>query len=177
MLKIFLPHSDPKSNSKKLAQSIQTAIIEPAMQLAHKLHLSVDRFTVEWTQLMRTKIEERSSIQTDYNRYECMDLLRPGKLLKFPSQVQREGGREYITYLFDISPGLVFESVKADNFGEPKVLKKARILVAVTKEEQGPYLPPKLHPSENASVLGWLEEKLYPQKERGGVRGWTAFYG
>ena len=87
----------------------------------------------------------------------------PGKVLKFPVP------KGILTYIFDLSPELVFRAVKTDSFGEPRVLKRARILVAVTKEEHGPYTGPAPLPREPPTFLGLLDETIH-SKQTGYVK-------
>lgn len=151
MLLIFLPRSDMHA----LAPSVHNAIVEPALTLAHKLHVSVDKYSLSWTSLAGTRLEERSSDPRDYTAFECVDILRSGKVMK-PQAVAAAGG---ITYMLDLMPTLVFEKVKADAFSDPRVLNKGRVLVAAMKEGEGPYVSPR--PDAGAPTLvTWLFEKV-----------------
>ena len=162
MLFLFLPHSD----KREILSSLKSAIIEPALSLAHKFHLSVDRFTVSWTPVNRTPPEHRSFNPADYSKFECVNLLQQGKVLKFPAATQGTAGRGHIVHLFDVSPGLVLEVVKGNTLAEPKGLNLPRILVAFTKEGQAPFRAPKMQPGEEATVLGWLEKRVFSKQER-----------
>lgn len=89
-----------------------------------------------------------------------------GKVLNFPVQ---EG---ILTYLFDVSPELVFEEAKTASFGEPRVLKRGRVLVAKTKEERGPYTGPSPRPREPPTLLALLNEAVHGrQASNVGKRG------
>lgn len=127
---MFLPNSDPK----KLAALVYQAIIEPALLLADKLHLSVDRFSILRTQFSALRPEERSKIPKHYGSCECIDILQSGKILK----PQAIAAAESITYMFDLYPLLGFEAVKVDAYAKLKVLSKFRILVAARNKGDGP---------------------------------------
>ena len=75
-------------------------------------------------------------------------------------------GRGKITYLFDLCPALVLETVKKEFFAEPKVLVKPRILVAATKEDKGPFVVPRPVKGEPVTLLGYVEETLYSKRSR-----------
>jgi hypothetical protein len=151
MLLIFLPRSD----LHKLAPSVYSAIIEPALLLAHKLQLSVDKFSLSWTPFAGTMLEERSIDPSDYSTFECVDILRSGKVMK--SQEVAAAGT--ITYMLDLTPALIFEAVKADAYSDPRVLNRGRILVAATKEGDGPFVSPRKDSGE-PTLVAWLFEKL-----------------
>ncbi|KAF4636896.1 hypothetical protein G7Y89_g1185 [Cudoniella acicularis] len=153
MLAIFVPEAD----KKVLGASVKTTIIEPALNLAHKLHLSVNKFSLEWSHFMRTRPEERPLDPKYFLPFECVDLARSGKVLK-PQAFENSGP---ITYLFDLSPALVFEAVKADSFAEPKVLKRQRILVVASKEGQSRFIVPRVEFVECPTLVGWLLYKLH----------------
>ena len=148
MLSLFLPRSDISG----FTRLVQSTIIEPALQLAHKMHLSVHDFSLRYTTYHSTKSEERHPLRQEWSQFECVSLSPPGK-------VQRHPVADVIfTYLFDLSPELVFRAVKADSFAEPRVLKRGRILVAVTPEEHGPYAGPLSRLKESPTLLGFMAE-------------------
>jgi hypothetical protein len=60
----------------------------------------------------------------------------------------------------------MLEVAKGDAFAEPKELKPPRILVAVTKEGQGPFQAPKMPPGKEATLLGWLEKRVLSKHMR-----------
>lgn len=139
----------------ELAPSVHSAIIEPALSLAHKLHVSIDKYSLSWTSFAGTRLEERSSDPRDYIAFECVDILRLGKLMK--TQAVAAAGR--MAYMLDLTPALVLEIVKADAFADPRVLNKSRILVAAMKEGEDPFAPPRTGAGE-ATVVAWLLEKV-----------------
>lgn len=151
MLKLFLPRSDYSG----LFHSVQSTMIEPALQLAHKMHLSVNEFSLRYTPYHRTKAEDRRPLPLESSPFDCVTLSPLGRVLKFPIS---EG---ILTYLFDLSPELVFRAVKADSFAEPRVLKRARVLVALTKEEHGPYTGSSSRSREPPTFLGLVDEIIH----------------
>jgi hypothetical protein len=148
MLSLFLPRSDISG----FTRLVQSTIIEPALQLAHKMHLSVHEFSLRYTSYHSTKLEERHPLRQEWSQFECVSLSPPGKVQRHPI------ADVIFTYLFDLSPELVFRAVKADSFAEPRVLKRGRILVAVTPEEHGPYAGPLSRPKESPTLLGFMAE-------------------
>ncbi len=151
ILLLFLPRSD----MQKLGPSVDSAIIEPALTLAHKLHLSVDKFSLNWTPFTGVRPEERSIDPRDYTSFECVNILQSGKVMK--SQAVAEA--RTITYMLDLTPALIFEAVKANAFADPRVLNRGRILVAATKEGNSQRFPSP-DDSEEPTVVAWLFEKM-----------------
>jgi hypothetical protein len=64
-----------------------------------------------------------------------------------------------VTYMLDLTPALIFEAVKANAFADPRVLNRARILVAATKEGNGQLVSLR-NDSEEPTVVAWLFEKV-----------------
>lgn len=154
MLMIFLPNL-PIREQAKIYSSIRNIIIEPALCLAHKLHLSVDKFSLVWTDYSNTRPEFRKSTPALFKDFECMDLLKSKKLK--PQDLEAAGT---ITYIVDLSPELRLEAVKADVYAEPKTLCKPRVLVVAMKKGKGSYMGPELESGEVVTLMGWLVDKL-----------------
>jgi hypothetical protein len=161
MLSVFL--LDRRSDLKNFRCSVQDTIIEPALKLAHKMHLSVDRFTVQYTNLAKGNLGTRRRLPSESSPFECTKLSPLGnKKLIFPVQ---EG---IITYLFDLSPALIYEEAQTVAFREPRVLKQGRILVTVAKEEPAPSTEARQR--EPCTLLGLLNEIVYPKSTSHAVR-------
>jgi hypothetical protein len=153
ILLVFLPRSD----MHKLERSVESIIIEPALALAHKLQLSVDKFSLSWTSFAGPGPEEQSIDFVDsknYTNFECVNIMQSGKVMK-PQAVAAAGT---ITYMLDLTPALIFEEVKESAFADPRVLNRGRILVAATKED-GQLVPPR-NDSEEPTIVAWLFEKM-----------------
>jgi hypothetical protein len=148
MLALFLPRSD----LRKLSVAVQNTIIEPALQLAHKMHLSINEFSMVYTNWHGTKKGKRVPLPRDKSPFECVTISPPWKVLKFPVPEGR------VTYLFDLSPELVFKAVKTNSFAESRVLKRAKVLVAVTEDRETMYDAASLPPRELPTLLGWMHE-------------------
>jgi hypothetical protein len=157
----------PGADKTTLTISIQEYIIEPSMILAHKMHISVDKFSFEWSPLQRTRPEKRFVTPRDFEGFEAVDIT--GRTLKFSAAAEELG---YITYLFDLCPKLVYEPVKGDSYKEPQVLKKSRILVFATTQEDGPYSIPKPTLGRQMTLIGWLDEIVHPKR----ATGWKSIF-
>jgi hypothetical protein len=160
MLHIFVPRLNTEHYATVFWPSIRTIIIEPALDLAHKLHLSVDKFNVEWTDFSRTPPRDRKMAPELFQPFDSMDLLKSKKLK--PQDLEAAG---LVTYIMDLTPQLSFQVVKADALAEAKVLCKARVLVAATKKGKGPFMPPELEDGQVATLLGWLADRLRRERK------------
>lgn len=159
MLHIFVPHAD----KEKLQASLQASIIERAIELAHKIQLSVDRFEVCWTIYAEGYTTHGGHSMPEPHHFECINLLAGGKALKFPLDKQI-AEKEHTTYIFDICPGLHCWTIKADKYSEPRVLKKSKILVAVKNPNKGlSQLIP--HSNPDMTLLGAIHSQLYPEQQ------------
>ncbi|KAF8862454.1 hypothetical protein BDZ45DRAFT_203481 [Acephala macrosclerotiorum] len=149
LIRIFIPRID----ENELFESLK-GIVEPATTLAHKFHVSIDKFDVEWTNLSPKNVGG-----CDVTLYDCQNLLPPGRILKFPADQGK-----HIVYITDVCPGLSHHVVKADGYDEPQVLKKPKILVAATRWEDGAYTNPSTEDGEHATLLAWLDENRPKEK-------------
>jgi len=152
MLQILVPGASPQ----ELSISIRKTIIEPSLNLAHKMQLSTNRIFLDWTPLQNLDYSNRRTQPFEYSLYENVNLLAHGKTLKFPDH-QIAPARDDIKYIFDIFPALVYQKVKADAYAEPKVLKKAKVLVAVV--EEGKEWQRSGTEGAEGTLLGWLNER------------------
>jgi hypothetical protein len=161
MLGIFVPRAD----MEKFQSSIQAQIINPAVGLAHKLHLSTDLYKVRWTRYAEAHSGEELRSMSDPEQYECENHADDGRIIKFPADQQRSG-REYVTYILDIFPGLYCYNVKSDGYSEPKVLKRPKILAAMPALDKPPFQlwTPA---GEEATLLGSMSKQLQQKREVG----------
>jgi len=119
---------DPHAQAIELRSSIQKKIIEPATDLADKLHLSVDRFYLEYSAWTAVPQQEKEPI--DCSRFDCLDIMT-NKSIKVPNEQSKM--RSDLIYLLDVAPGLFCETYKGDVPSPVKTLKSSRILVFVRK--------------------------------------------
>lgn len=138
-------------------------IIEPACRLAHNLHLSVDLFTLPWTPYARMRPGYRARAPPNFRQFECTDMLAQGKVLKCP-RGQKTSPEENIDYILDIFPGLCCQKVKCDVLSDVKVLRKPKVLVAVTGREQSSSLL-GIPVAEDGILLGVMYDQV--SKDRG----------
>lgn len=143
LLLIFLP----ESQSSESLRSIKHDIIDPAIDLAQRLQLSVDRYDVKWSGFKKGHF--------DITRYECQNILGNGEALKFPAAQSRRN-----TYIMDVCPGLYHQELKADGYGELQVLKKPKILVASQDAKEPDFKFKAKHRGRAVTLLGCLDEKL-----------------
>jgi hypothetical protein len=65
----------PSSDKRELYPLVRNSIPEPALSLAHKMHLSVDRFSIEWSPIRESKLEQHNTFGKDFNDFEFVNLL------------------------------------------------------------------------------------------------------
>jgi hypothetical protein len=162
MLHIFIPRAE----RKEIHSSIQASIVERAVELAHRLQLSVDKFEVKWTPYSNGYSTHDGHSMLDAHQFDCVNLLAGGKIIKFPAG-EATFQMECITYILDICPGLYCRSVKLDGYSEPKVLKKPKVLVAMAKLNEPSFQtrPPN---EANVTLLGSIYNQLQPKQWRTG---------
>ena len=117
--------------NEKCFESLQRNIIEPAVNLAHQLHLSMDRFRVQWSNRQQVSPSERSRGPSILEKYDCCNVLANGKPVRLDGKDRLS--EEGVVYLFDIVPGFYCQSFREDTASDLKVLRKPKVLVAVGK--------------------------------------------
>ena len=140
--------------NEKGFDSLQRNIVEPSVNLAHQLHLSTDRFRVQWNDEQPALPSERSRDPSILEKYDCCNVLANGKTVRLDKE--RLGG-EGVTYLFDIVPGFYCQSFKGDAVSELKVLKKPKALVAVGKPGRRESVPLA---GKGGTIMGSLYDRL-----------------
>lgn len=140
--------------NEKCFDSLQRNIIEPSANLAHQLHLSTDRFRVQWSNGQQAAPSDRSRGPSILEKYDCCNVLANGKPVRLDKE--RLSG-EGVTYLFDIVPGFYCQSFKEDTVSELKVLKKPKVLVAVGKPGRRESVPLA---GKSGTILGSIYDKL-----------------
>ncbi|KAL2060169.1 hypothetical protein VTL71DRAFT_9564 [Oculimacula yallundae] len=148
----------PGTDGNVFLRVIRDTIVEPAALLAQKMFLSVDLFTLEWTPRYDRGSPGNTAMQPiEFGEVDFSDFAKNGKLVNTISQ------RDKMDYLFDISPALVMTAARGIEWGERKVLKKAKVLGryiengALAKNEQQVPLPSL----EGETMLGWLDRQCY----------------
>ena len=141
-------------NEKDL-ESLQRNIIEPSVDLAHQLHLSMDRFRVQWGTGPQATILERSRGPSILEKYDCSNVLSNGKPVRLEGKERISG--DGVKYIFDIVPGFYCQSFKDDTVSELKVLKKPKVLVAVAKPGRSASIPLA---GKGGTILGSVYNRL-----------------
>jgi len=149
---------DPALLDKKCRHLLQRNIIEPAVKLAHQINLSTDRFFVQFSSCAHTVSNEKAQDPSIVEFFDCINVLANGKPVKFDSRHPTEA-RGSITYLLDVLPAFYCQSIKGDTISEPKVLKRPKVLIAVTKPGRERYQGGS-RARESNTLLGGIYAKL-----------------
>ncbi|OTA05700.1 hypothetical-protein [Trichoderma parareesei] len=110
----------PYLTAAELQGSLRTNIIDPAIELAHRLQLSPDIYTLKWP--ARTA---RSKLDT----YECINLASNGETIGSDKASKPSEALKNASYLFDIAPGLFVETVSGAKKSAVKVVCRPKVLV------------------------------------------------
>jgi hypothetical protein len=81
---------------------------------------------LEYKALHETEMEDKGPLSPKPNPFKFVMLSTSGKSLRFPVS------KEILTYMFNLSHRLIFKAVEADSHEKPRILKRARVLVAIT---------------------------------------------
>ena len=146
--------------NEKCFDSLQRNIIEPTVNLAHQLHVSKDRFRVQWSEDLHATPSEKSQGPSILEKYDCCNVLTNGKSVRLDGK-ERVGG-EGVTYLFDIVPGFYCQTFKEDLASNLKVLKKPKVLVAVGKPGRKDVVPLA---GKGGTILASLYDMLHSGKK------------
>ncbi|KAL7812370.1 hypothetical protein V8C44DRAFT_69539 [Trichoderma aethiopicum] len=110
----------PYLTAAELQGSLRTNILDPAADLAHRLQLSPDIYTLKWP--ARTA---RSKLDT----YECINLASNGETIDSGKASKPSEALKNASYLFDIAPGLFVETVSGAKKSAVKVVCRPKVLV------------------------------------------------
>ncbi|KAK6446504.1 hypothetical protein FP744_10002754 [Trichoderma asperellum] len=110
----------PYLTATELQNSLRTSIIDPAVDLAHRLQLSPNIFSLRWP--ARTA---RSKLDT----YECINLADRGAIMKSDENGKSSDALRNASYLFDIAPGLFVETVSGAKKSAVKIVCKPTVMV------------------------------------------------
>jgi hypothetical protein len=142
--------------SRKFISSLEQAIVAPALHLAHKLHLSVDKYSFEWSHLRKASGQQFTKIPSTCSEFECKDVQKSGKVLTAAS-MSKMGD---IVYLLDVAPALALERAKPDGFAEPKIIMKPKILVSAIQEGEITLVPAEIEEGKHATLVNWMLDSL-----------------
>jgi hypothetical protein len=131
----------------QLEKIVREKVVDPAMNLAHKLHLSAKKYSLVWP----AATEGGQVAAQDLSNYKCLDL-KDGSVALVPAVsgahasrggVGRSGGQgaaqHKFKYLFDVAPEL-----RVDDFSgqetESRLIAKGTVVVAKKVEEAETFL-------------------------------------
>ncbi|QYT00632.1 hypothetical protein H0G86_007711 [Trichoderma simmonsii] len=110
----------PYLTAAELQSSLRTNIIDPAVDLAHRLQLSPNIFTLRWpARTARTKLDT----------YECINLANDGAVLSSGDAGKPSDALKNASYLFDVAPGLFVETVGGAKKSAAKIICRPTVLV------------------------------------------------
>jgi hypothetical protein len=116
LLTVVLPYL----TAAELQNSLRTSIIDPAVDLAHRLQLSPNIFSLKWP--ARTA---RSKLDT----YECINLANSGAIMNSDEAGKSSEAFKNASYLFDVVPGLFVETVAGAKKSVVKTVCRPMVLV------------------------------------------------
>ncbi|KAL7930999.1 hypothetical protein V8C35DRAFT_122547 [Trichoderma chlorosporum] len=110
----------PYFTAAELQGSLRTNVIDPAVDLAHRLQLSPNIFTFRWpARTARTKLET----------YDCINLANDGALISSGEPGKPSEALKNASYLFDVAPGLFVETVGGAKKSAAKIVCRPTVLV------------------------------------------------
>ncbi|KAL6871838.1 hypothetical protein J3F83DRAFT_772538 [Trichoderma novae-zelandiae] len=110
----------PYLTAAELQGSLRTNIIDPAVDLAHRIQLSPNIYTLKWpARTARTKLDT----------YECINLANNGETIDSGKAGKPSEALKNASYLFDIAPGLFVETVGGAKKSAVKVVCRPKVLV------------------------------------------------
>ncbi|KAM0456030.1 hypothetical protein ACHAPV_007580 [Trichoderma viride] len=110
----------PYFTAAELQNSLRTSIINPAVDLAHRLQLSPNLFSLRWpARTARSKLDA----------YECINLADRGAIMNSSENGKSTEALKNASYLFDIAPGLFVETVSGAKKSTAKAICKPTVLV------------------------------------------------
>ncbi|KAG6007350.1 hypothetical protein E4U21_006054 [Claviceps maximensis] len=110
----------PKIPPSELQNSLRKTIIQPAADLAHSLHTSINVFWLKWP------------LKTASSRlevYECTNLADGGRVMDLSGTSPESNTRRHAKYLFDIAPGLFVERIEGGKKMALKSICRPKVLI------------------------------------------------
>lgn len=129
----------PKASSSDLQGSLRRTIVEPAADLAHRLHLAASVYSLKWP---------ARGAWSRLEVYECLNLATNGQVVDLTGTTPNSPARRKVSYLFDVAPGLFVERVDGGKKMNLKAICKPTVLVYGGEGEV----------SRTATVMRWLWE-------------------
>lgn len=166
MLRVLATDTD-----ENLAKSFFENIAKPACQLARKMHLCFDEYTLEWSTYHDKQLldpaaifEKEAGVKEKFASYEFVDLDTRKTLRERPRG--EDGEPLKVRWVFDLKPKLVFRKLRADSWAEGKTLTRPAVLVSLDdqKRRRMTAAPAKKGGQEPVTVLGALADWLHREK-------------
>jgi hypothetical protein len=160
ILQVFITST---ANTEDIIDGLYENVIKRAYTLSLKMHLSVDEYTIQWSDFHDSQPNANIVIK-DLDDFELLDLQRGRTVTVRPPSVR-------IQWLFDVTPNLSVRKVLPNSYGKPKLLIKPRILVTVQDKTGNEKVEmDDLHSGQYQTVLGMLDKANRPRKiKRGGL--------
>ncbi|KHO00179.1 uncharacterized protein MAM_02102 [Metarhizium album ARSEF 1941] len=136
-LSSYLTPVFPKISLVELQNSLRKAVVQPAADLAHRLHTSVNVFWLKWP---------LKTASTRLEVYECFNLADGGRVMDLGGTSPESPSRRNIRYMFDIAPGLFVERVDGGRKLPLKAICRPKVLIHSSES----------HVSHRATLLTWL---------------------
>lgn len=137
-MSLILPRESELANFEA---SIRTSIVQPAVTLAHHLHLALKEYEIGWPQLYNDG-------SPDLTKCDCADLSKRGK----QAVITRANGEaaNYV-YMFSVFPGL-YVADAADDAGTASWKIICRPQALVYHQDRGPIL-------QQPTVMTWIDSQ------------------
>ncbi|KAK5991080.1 hypothetical protein PT974_09357 [Cladobotryum mycophilum] len=144
LLSVLIPHVP----ITELQCSLRKAIINPAADFAHQLHLASNIFSLKWP---------AKSAESRLEVYECINLANNGEVLSLGNAGNSSQSQHKVSYLFDVMPGLFVERIEVGKKLARKTICRPKVLVYAGGGEAIPQSPTLTKSFWKASTH-WSEE-------------------
>jgi hypothetical protein len=138
----------PRASTSELQSSLRRAIVEPAAELAHQLHLAPSVYSLKWT---------ARGAWSRLEVYECLDLANGGQVMDLSGTRSTSPSRRNVSYLFDVAPGLFVERVEGRKKSPVRAICRPTVLTFSGEEEV----------AEKPTVVKWLWDSADPPPGQG----------
>lgn len=127
----------PKSSTADLQTSLRRTIVEPAADLAHRLHLAASVYSLKWP---------ARGAWSRLEVYECLNIATGGQVLDLTGTTSTSASRKKVSYLFDVAPGLFVERIEGGKKLNLKAICRPTVLVYGAEGQIG----------RSPTVMKWL---------------------